>query len=81
MQLKQYSSDLSVKEWQVINKLIDVQRKSKWELKEIMNGIFYLTKNVGSWKEPSRGLSIIEDVPKIMKENRDCKCFHHFNQY
>jgi putative transposase len=51
MRIKQYSSDLSAKGWQVINKIIHVQRKSKWDLQEIVNGIFYLTKNGCMWRD------------------------------
>ncbi|MDR1055516.1 MAG: transposase [Prevotellaceae bacterium] len=45
MRLKQYNSDLTAKGWQVIQKVIHEQRKSKWNLQEIVNAIFYLTKN------------------------------------
>jgi len=51
MRLKQYSSDLSAKSWQVINKVIHVQRKSKWDLKAIVDAIFYLTKNGCMWRD------------------------------
>jgi len=51
MRLKQYSSDLSAKGWQVIKKIIHEQRKSKWDLHEVVNGIFYLTKNGCMWRD------------------------------
>lgn len=51
MRLKQYSSDLSAKGWQVIKKVIHVQRSSKWDLREVVNGIFYLTKNGCMWRD------------------------------
>ena len=51
MRLKQYSSDLCAKGWQVIEKVIHVQRKSKWKLREIVNGILYLTKNGCMWRD------------------------------
>jgi putative transposase len=51
MRIKQYSSDLSAKGWQVIHKIILVQRKSKWNLQEIVNGVFYLTKNGCMWRD------------------------------
>jgi putative transposase len=51
MRLKQYSSDLSAKGRQVIQKIIYVQRKSKWDLQEIVNAIFYLTKNGCMWRD------------------------------
>lgn len=51
MRLKQYSSDLSGKSWQVIEKIIQVQRKSKWDLNDTVNGIFYLTGNGCMWRD------------------------------
>jgi putative transposase len=51
MRLKKYSSDLSAKSWQVIEKLITVQRKSKWDLQEVVNAILYVTKNGCVWRD------------------------------
>ena len=51
MRIKKYSSDLSPKSWQVIEKIIQVRRKSKWDLQEIVNAIFYLTKNGCVWRD------------------------------
>ncbi len=51
MRLKKYSSDLSAKSWQVIEKIIKINRKSKWDLQEIVNAIFYLTKNGCVWRD------------------------------
>lgn len=51
MRLKKYSSDISAKGWQVIEKIIQVNRKSKWDLQEILNGILYLTKNGCTWRD------------------------------
>ena len=51
MRIKEYTSDLSAKGWQDMHKLIHVQRKSKWDLREIVNGIFYLTKNGCMWRD------------------------------
>jgi len=51
MQIKQYSSDLSAKSWQFIKKIIHVQRTSKWNLQEIVNVVFYLTKNGCMWRD------------------------------
>ncbi|WP_424584039.1 transposase [Tunicatimonas sp.] len=51
MRNKTYSSDLSAKSWQSIEKLITVQRKSKWELKAIVDSILYLTKNGCVWRD------------------------------
>ena len=51
MRLKKYSSDLSARWWQVIEKLIVVQRKSKWDLHQVVNAIMYLTKNGCVWRD------------------------------
>ena len=51
MRIKKYSSDLSPKSWQVIEKIIQVRRKSKWDLEEIVNSILYLTKNGCVWRD------------------------------
>jgi len=51
MRTKKDSSDLCTKSWQVIEKIIPVQRKSKWALKEIVNGIFYVCKNGCVWRD------------------------------
>lgn len=51
MRFKQYSSDLSAQGWQVIQKVVHVQRKSKWDLQGIVNAIFYLTKNGCMWRD------------------------------
>jgi len=51
MRNKKYSSDLSSKSWQIIEKMIPVQRKSKWDLRSIMNGILYVCKNGCVWRD------------------------------
>jgi putative transposase len=51
MRLKKYSSDLSARSWQVIEKLIVVQRQSKWDLHQVVNAILYLTKNGCVWRD------------------------------
>ncbi|MEM1134255.1 MAG: IS5 family transposase [Bacteroidota bacterium] len=51
MRNKKYSSDLSTKSWQHIEKLITVQRTSKWAVKDIVDGILYLTKNGCVWRD------------------------------
>jgi transposase len=51
MRLKQYSSDISARGWQAIEKILVVQRSSKWELKQIVNAIFYITKNGCVWRD------------------------------
>jgi hypothetical protein len=44
--LKKYSSNISARGWQGIAKILVVQRSSKWDLQEIINAIFCITKNV-----------------------------------
>jgi putative transposase len=51
MRLKRYISDLSAKGWQVTQKILFVQRKSKWDLHEVVNSIFYVTKNGCIWRD------------------------------
>jgi putative transposase len=46
-----YSSDLTASQWQGIEKLISVRRKSVWPLPDVINAIFYLTKNGIMWRE------------------------------
>ena len=50
-----YSSDLTASQWQGIEKLICVQRKSIWPLKRIVEAIFYLTKNGIIWRDLPTG--------------------------
>lgn len=49
--MKKYSTDLSPAQWQRIEKFIEVQRKSKWPLQRIVEGILYLTKNGCVWRD------------------------------
>jgi putative transposase len=51
MRIKKYSSDLSVKSWQIIEKLLIIQRKSRWSLKDIVDAILYVTKNGCVWRD------------------------------
>ena len=51
MQHKKYSSDLSTKSWQIIKKMLPVQRRSKWNLQSILNGILYVCKNGCVWRD------------------------------
>lgn len=51
MRIKKYSSDLPLNSWQYIEKIIEVRRKSKWDLQEIVNAILYLTKNGCVWRD------------------------------
>ena len=51
MRIKKYSSDLSAKSWQIIEKLLLIQRKSRWSLKDIVDAILYVTKNGCVWRD------------------------------
>lgn len=48
---KKYTTDLSPIEWQYIEAYLETQRKTKWELKKIIEAIFYLCKNGCSWRD------------------------------
>ena len=48
---KKYTTDLSPTEWQYISQYLQNQRKPKWELKRVMEGILYLCKNGCSWRD------------------------------
>lgn len=52
---KPYSSDLTASQWQGIEKLICVKRKSIWSLQRIVEAIFYLTKNGILWRDLPEG--------------------------
>lgn len=49
--VKKYSTDLSPAEWQRIEKLLEVKRRSKWPLQRIVEAIFYVTKNGCVWRD------------------------------
>lgn len=48
---KKYTTDLSPTEWQYISRYLQNQRKPKWDLQSIVEGIFYLCKNGNSWRD------------------------------
>ena len=48
---KKYTTDLSPTEWQYISMYLQNQRKPKWELQSILEGILYLCKNGCSWRD------------------------------
>lgn len=51
MRIKRYTYDLRLEEWQRIESLITVRRRSKWPLLEVVNGILYVLKNGGGWRD------------------------------
>ncbi len=51
MQQKWYSSDLTERQWAKLSALFVVQRTSKWPLRAVVNGIFYVLKNGCVWRD------------------------------
>lgn len=45
-----YSSDLTDSQWEIIKDILDDQRKRKYSLRDILNGILYLTKSGCQWR-------------------------------
>lgn len=48
---KRYSSDLSSRDWQRLEPLLRVRRRSKWPLVEIVNAVLYVLKNGCLWRD------------------------------
>ena len=48
--MKNYPSDLTDNQWQVIKNLIDNERKRKYDLRGIVNAIMYITKSGCQWR-------------------------------
>ena len=51
MRIKNYTSDLRAQDWERIEPLIVVRRRSKWPLLEVVNGILYVLKNGCGWRD------------------------------
>lgn len=51
MREKIYTSDLRARDWQHIAPLIQVRRRCKWPLQDVVNGILYGTKNGCGWRD------------------------------
>ena len=54
-----YSTDLSDKEWIIIEPLVPVKRLTrplKWTKRQILNGVFYQLKNGCNWSDLPRDL-------------------------
>ena len=56
--MKQYSTNLTDKQWQIIEKIINPQeRKRKYQLRDIMDTIHSLVRKMIGWEEsPSMGI-------------------------
>jgi putative transposase len=50
IQMKNYPSDLSNSQWQVISSFLKTNRKRKHSLREIVNAVLYLTKTGCQWR-------------------------------
>jgi transposase len=48
--MQTYQSDLSDSQWKVVEKVLDCQRKRKYELRQIVNAILYLLDNGVKWR-------------------------------
>ena len=48
--MKNYQSDLTDNQWQVIKNMVDTGRKKKYELRGIINAILYITKSGCQWR-------------------------------
>ncbi len=71
MSTKRYPSDLTDKEWEVLEALFPKPRKPgrprKYSLREILNGIFYALRSGCSWRMmpkdlPQDGLPLLQGV-------------------
>ena len=49
-EMKQYSSDLTDKQWQVIEKIQNDARKRQYEIRKIWDAIFYIVKSGCQWR-------------------------------
>ena len=48
--MSDYPSNLSDDQWQIISKLLDLERRRKYSLREIVNAIFYVIKTGIQWR-------------------------------
>jgi transposase len=48
---KRYSSDLTARDWQRLEPLLRVRRRSKWPLVEVVNAVLYGLKNGCLWRD------------------------------
>jgi putative transposase len=48
--MSNYETNVSNSQWQVISKFLDLKRSRKFDLREILNGILYLTKSGCQWR-------------------------------
>jgi len=48
--MQHYPTNVNDSQWQVITKILNIKRKRKYDLREIFNGILYLTKTGCQWR-------------------------------
>ena len=48
--MRQYPSDLTDSQWQVIKNIVDNRRKRKYSMRSIVNAILYITKSGCQWR-------------------------------
>ena len=48
--MKNYPTDVSDSQWQVISKFLDTKRNRKYELREIVNAVLYMVKAGCQWR-------------------------------
>jgi transposase len=48
---KRYTSDLSARDWQRLEPLLRVRRRSKWPLLDLVNAVMYVLKNGCMWRD------------------------------
>lgn len=53
---QRYSSDLTDSQWEIIKHLVNYKRKRKYDLREIVNAVFYLVKTGCQWRLLPRDL-------------------------
>ncbi|MCR6507692.1 transposase [Bacteroides sp. KH569_7] len=80
--MSDYSTNLTEKQWQVINNIVKSQEKSrKTSLREIINAIFHLIKSGCQWRmlptdfAPGKQFIIIFASRNRKKCGRNCRMF------
>ncbi len=48
---KRYSSDLSARDWERLEPLLQARRRSKWPLLDLVNAVLYVLKNGCMWRD------------------------------
>jgi putative transposase len=67
--MKRYETDLSDNQWQILRKYLETKRKRKYNLREVLNAIFYVNKTGCQWA------FLPKDFPPYWV------CFYYFNTW